>query len=111
MNDAENGIEVEDFHFNIFAIFSFEFHIITGVFPEEDFVPDFQEFRRIRSVFPNSSFSECKHNTLLRLLTGGGIGDDDAGSSRLLFLNRMNNDTITNGLNRDGKLRIVGGHR
>ena len=111
MNDAENGIEVEDFHFNIFAIFSFEFHIITGVFPEEDFVPDFQEFRRIRSVFPNSPFSKRENDTFLRLLAGGGIGDDDTGGSRLLFLNRMNNDTITNGLNRDGELRILCGHR
>lgn len=86
---------MEDLHFEIFAMRVLELHIIAGVLAEEDGVADFEEFRGIRAFFANASLPERDDDSLLRLLTGSSIGDDDAGGCHLLLFERVDDDAVT----------------
>jgi len=102
-NFTEDRIEMKDLHLDVFTVRIFKLHIIAGVFAEEDGIADFEELGGIRAFFANTSFAECNDDSLLRLLTGSGIGDDDARSRYLLLLKWVNHDAVTEGLNCHGE--------
>ena len=95
---------MKDFDFDVFAILALQFHIVSGIFSEKHTVTDLEEFRRIRTVFSHPTFAERKDNAFLRLFTGCGIGDDNAGSRDLLFFKRLDDDAVADGLNEDREL-------
>lgn len=113
-NDAEDGIEVEDLHFDVLTCLRLQLHIIAGVLAEEDDVTDLEELGWVRCVFADTTFAECDDSAFLRLLFACCFWDDDAGGGDLLLLHGLDDDAVSDGLDRDGKLvcvSVFGRHR
>jgi len=110
-NDGEDRVEVKYLHFNVFAGFVLELHIITGVLAEENFVADFEELRGIGRIFADAALAERYDNTFLRLFTGGSIGNKDAGGRHLFFFQRTNDDAVADRLEVDCELNFVFCHK
>jgi hypothetical protein len=74
---TENGIEMKNLHFDVFVVFVLQFHIVTGVFAEQDFVADLQELRRICAILADAAFADGNDETFLGLFAFGRIRDHD----------------------------------
>ena len=56
-NLAKNRIEMEDLYFDVFSTGILELDIVPGVFAEEHFITNFEEFGWIGTIFTDSTFS------------------------------------------------------
>jgi hypothetical protein len=56
---------MKNFHFDVFTIFRFEFHVVARVFSKEHVVTDLQEIFGIHLVFADAAGAECDDDAFL----------------------------------------------